>query len=234
MNTPVDFTNLMLVLVWLADKAGAAMWMITWSTLLRNIRNNDAKTLSFPPFRWLKEWMEDPDHPARKGPDSSFMLNLIGCFAPPLVAYVVLQFVPVEWLVAAQPVFAFLVGMILVYIMNQVWYQFTKEGTDGSVIAQSILQTGPVTNTGGLDELRPEPGEPSFDRKVLDLRGTPGVTTTELDVMEEFGERRPVGEPMGRVFSFQTAHQREIRRNRDAALARNLAQSARWLERQIS
>lgn len=231
MNTPVDFANLVLTLAWLAGPAGITAWMIYYSNLLRNLHEVDLQdpNLKLSPLgKRAAAWLQ------KRAPEVMQIIHGVGSFLLPGLAMIILEFVPPEWLVRAQPYYASLTMLFVAYLGSQVWYLWTKRSSGGPVIAQSILQTGPVTNSGPLDELKPGAGEPSFEDKVLDLRGTAGVTTTELREPQEFGERRPVGEPMGRVFSYESAHQREIRRNRNEALARNLARSTDWLGKKIA
>lgn len=230
MNTPAEFTNLILLLHWLAGPLGITSWMNYYSNLLRNLHEANLKDPNLKLTPWGKKAAAFLQ---KLSPEVMQLVHAGGSLLVPAIAIAILEFVPPERLSAIQPYYATFSMLFIAYLASQVWYLWTKSGTDGSVIAQSILQTGPVTNTGGLDELRPEPGEPSFEDQVLDLRGVPGVTTTELDTPQEFGEREPLSipqpivkppsEPMGRVFSIDTAQQREIQRNRDEVLARNLA-----------
>lgn len=228
MNTP-DFTNLSAWLAWLAAPLGFTWWMTFWSNLLLHVRNTEEAELSPFPGKVLKRIV------ARLGEatDTIWWFHKLVAFGVPALAITALEMLPPEVLAQLQPYWEYLTMLYAASLVAEIYFLFTK--------------TKPATPTQSQTmaiEIQPSGDEPGFDQKMVDLVSSQTVTDVNTGSLHDFGEReplnvpqplvKPMGEPMGRVFSFPTAHQREIQRNRDEILARNLAKSSGWQVRIIA
>lgn len=140
MNTELDYTNLSLLLAYLAGPLGVAAWMVFLSNAVRNLRESDPQSLN-PINQELARLVRT------MRPLQLQVLVTVLALGIPSIAKVILVFVPVEALERAQSTFAFIAMLMAVYIVQQVWFQVTKVSTppSGTIIATTTAQKSTVT-----------------------------------------------------------------------------------------
>jgi hypothetical protein len=131
----VDFTQLVVLLAWLAQPAGMFAWMMAWTNWLRNVRTGDPVLLS-PLELSFRDWLETG---WRKSPLFVQLFHaFIAAFVPAL-AFVITSAVPEDTLLRLQPYFAFLGMIYLSYVGSQAWYQLTKAKPAAVTTVQNVF-----------------------------------------------------------------------------------------------
>jgi hypothetical protein len=113
------YTNLYELLLQLAGPIGAAAWMVMLSDAIRNMRNADLNGI--PPIDG-----EIAKRVRALTPLQLQTLVVLLALGVPSLAALILAFVPAEMIEQAQPTFAFLSMLLVVYLGQRVWYQITK------------------------------------------------------------------------------------------------------------
>ncbi len=165
----VDFTQLVVLLAWLAQPAGMFAWMLAWTNWLRNVRLGDPDLLS-PLEIGFREWLETG---WRKSPLFIQLFHAVIAALVPAIAFGITSFVPPETLLRLQPYFAFLGMIYLSYVGSQAWYLLTKPKpaaaptTVQNVYNQPSAEGGaPLTNETNLNVTTPQPVNAVGDQTV--------------------------------------------------------------------
>jgi hypothetical protein len=184
MTTVIDFTQLVILLAWLAGPMGMMAWMMAWTNWLRNVRTGDPASLS-PLEVGFREWLETG---WRKSPLFIQVLHAFVAAFVPALAFVIITFVPEETLLLMQPYYAFLALVFLSYIGSQAWYQLTKTNAHPvavqNVFNEASSKTGEsVTNATTLNiggASAPPPAQ-------IDAPNGPGALSPGVDVQPRLG-----------------------------------------------
>lgn len=103
-------------------KTGA--WLVWYAVLLRNtlehLRNPGYYTGYSKPVAALAVWVQDLD------PLQMQLFSIAAFFVPTGVVALIVHFVPYEWWIAAQPVFAWLVYAAVIYTGQQLLHLKVK------------------------------------------------------------------------------------------------------------
>lgn len=103
--------------MWVVSTAGLIFYATWLSKFLKRVRN-PAWDESFNPYMSkLSDWVA--------GLTSIQMMNLslVLYIVPVILVYVIVNYVPAEWIAAVQPHIAFVVSVLLVYIGQQWAYK---------------------------------------------------------------------------------------------------------------
>jgi hypothetical protein len=118
MEFPEFFSNLGELLAWLAGPLGVAAWMMYFSKWVRNIKD---PTVELPPFQAkISTYLNNMT------PFGLQAFVLVGSLIVPIIAKVILTFVPQDTLAQLQPVWEFIALLCIGYFSQQVAFRRAK------------------------------------------------------------------------------------------------------------
>lgn len=115
----IDFTQLVVVLAWLAGPAGMTAWMVFLSNAIRNLREGDQAQMD-EYSKGIAGWIRSLTPLALQ----TLVTGL--AFGVPIVAGLILNAIPAEALAAVQSTYSFIATLFIIYLGQQVWFQVTK------------------------------------------------------------------------------------------------------------
>lgn len=123
-------TKLTALLAFLAGPAGIVFWMLTVSTLIRNLRYSppDPNTAD-PLYAWLATWLR------ALSPLYLYLVVAAVSILPPVIAKAILEFVPATLLAKVEPYYGFIALLFVTFFAQQIWYRVTKPGSNVAVAA---------------------------------------------------------------------------------------------------
>lgn len=125
MEFPEFFTQLSDLLAWLAGPLGIAAWMLYFSNWVRNVKDPQAE---LSPFE-----AKVSTYLNKLTPLGLQAFVLVGSLILPVIAKIILAFVPQETLVQLQPIWEFIALLCIGYFGQQVSFRRAKlsERIDG-------------------------------------------------------------------------------------------------------
>lgn len=119
----VSNLNLQDFLPWLISTAGL-IFFATWLKIAFDHLRNPREGVEYAPYaERLSQWVQELN------PLQMQTLSLVAFVLPVLVVYGIVNYVPAEWILAAQPHIAFIVSVLLVYSGQQWAHKITKPET---------------------------------------------------------------------------------------------------------
>jgi anaerobic C4-dicarboxylate transporter len=110
----VEVSNLFALINWAAaPTTGALFWMVLVSLLLRSLRKSDPTEFEWQFLKKLVTWLQALNSP------QLFIVALLLSFSVPVLAIVVVNVVPAEWIEVAQPYYEY--GIALVAVFGVAW-----------------------------------------------------------------------------------------------------------------
>lgn len=219
MTTVIDFTQLVIVLAWLAGPMGMLAWMMGWTNWLRNVRTADPKRLS-PLEVSFRAWLESG---WRKSPLFVQVFHAFIAALVPALAFAITTFVPEKTILMLQPYYAFLALLYISYIGSQAWYQLTKANAQPvavqNVFNEASSKPGEVTTNATTLNVGGPAAPPDTTQSETTPRG-PGALSSGVDVQRlvEIDKSLLEGLTDSNLAGIESLIQ-EVRRNRAAQLA---------------
>lgn len=134
-----DISNLTLseFLAYLAGPLGIAAFMLYLSNAVRNLLQGNLARMS-PSDQEIAIWLRGLRPLKVQAIVTAIALGV------PILAHTALTFVPADVLERLQPTFAFITKLLAIYLLQQVWYQITKQPEAGELPA-AAEQVPPIT-----------------------------------------------------------------------------------------
>lgn len=133
-----SFENLPELLRWAISTAGL-IFFATWLKIAFDHLRNPKEDVEYSPYvQKLSEWVQGLN------PLQMQTLSLVAFVVPAAVVYAIVNFVPVEWILAIQPHVTFIVSVLLVYAGQQWAHRSTKPQTPQT--AQTVVQEATNVN----------------------------------------------------------------------------------------
>lgn len=183
--TEIDFTQLMVLLAWLAGPAGAMAWMVFLSNMVRNWRTGDVSQMD-PYSSGVAGWIR------RLTSVQLQTLVTVMAFAVPSIAAGILKLVPADKLAAAQEYWSFFAMLFLLYLGQQIWFQITKE---------KVIELPPAANQV-VNIMGDAPKEPSTDGMIADLVSDKALPQSASTFQHPMGRYRKYDEEYDAAISF--------------------------------
>lgn len=142
-----DLGNLQEFLPWLISTAGL-IFFATWLKIAFDHLRNPRGNVEYSPYvEKLSELVTNLN------PLQMQTLSLVAFVVPVVVVYVVVNYVPAEWILAIQPHVAFIVSVLLVY-SGQQWVHRQSKAVNAQ--AQNVYYSQPVVQEATNVTINPE------------------------------------------------------------------------------